>query len=199
MLEYAQWCFLTALRCGQAQTCEGAGWSCRMRDRGQVQPARGAPRGLLRAAQAEGHGARQHPALLRGRLRQARLLQRPRQGPLLPAFCCCSSSDVSRAHSAYPLGPPDSEASLPNQMTPISVAPGCEAAQLREWVVGLEVKLTADVKLMALPAGRPAQWCGAHKGPGMVDVANRRCEHENCHKVSTTTTFLLTICHFRHV
>ena len=31
----------------------------------------------------------------------------------------------------------------------------------------------------------PAQWCGGHKAPGMVDVANRRCEADNCHKVRT--------------
>ena len=39
------------------------------------------------------------------------------------------------------------------------------------------------LKSWNVPPGRPAQWCGAHKGPGMVDVANRRCEHDNCHKV----------------
>lgn len=46
-------------------------------------------------------------------------------------------------------------------------------------------ELKAMLKPSNVPPGRPAQWCGAHKGPGMVDVANRRCEHENCHKVST--------------
>ncbi len=32
-------------------------------------------------------------------------------------------------------------------------------------------------------AGQPAQYCGQHKSSGMVDVANRRCEAEGCHKV----------------
>ena len=37
--------------------------------------------------------------------------------------------------------------------------------------------------LQYLASGSPAQWCGAHKAPGMMDVANRRCEADGCHKV----------------
>ena len=61
------------------------------------------------------------------------------------------------------------------------------------------LKLIAVLKSSALPAGRPAQWCGAHKGPGMVDVANRRCENDNCHKVCTMSRCFPEVRHMAHL